>query len=120
MKKTAALATSLLLVGLGTSACGGGGGSSAPTDASMEEFCTNFNAIPDDPSADEVQDALKEVGTPKDMPGEARKGFELLIDKADELDELEDFDQAAIADRLGVEGTTQIVAFFQYVAANCV
>lgn len=120
MKKSAALATSLLLVGLGASACGGGGGDGAPTDASVEEFCSNFTGIPDDASGNEVADKLKDVGTPAGIPGDARKGFELLIDKANDLEDLKEFDEATLKDRLGAEGTAQMIAFFQYAITTCV
>jgi len=118
MKKTAALATSILLVGLGASACGGGA-SSAPTDASKEKFCSNFENIPDDASGNEAADVLKEVGTPDDISEDARKGFELLIDKADDFDNLDNVDEAALKDEFGEDGARQFLAFFQYFATKC-
>ena len=96
-----ALATTL---GASLSACSGddgGSGASAPDDASLEEFCSAFNDLFDDVLSKAASDdsaaavrALKdwaaeigEVGTPEDMPAEARNGFEVFVDQARELDE---------------------------------
>ncbi len=94
-----ALATAL-------TACGGsdGGdekGTSAPDDASTSDFCDGFNglfekvlaqATSGDSSA--MITALKDwagdmedVGTPSDMPDDARHGFELFVQQAKDLDE---------------------------------
>ena len=59
----------------------------APEEASVDEFCKPFTDAGMDPKLSEVADQLKDVGTPKDIPDDARKGFEILIDHADELDD---------------------------------
>ncbi len=85
-------------------ACGGsdgGSGSAAPDDASKDDFCEGFNglfekvlaqATSGDSSA--MITALKDwagdmedVGTPSDMPDDARRGFELFVEQAKNLDE---------------------------------
>ena len=100
---------------LGTAAaCGGGSG--APTDASEEDFCAAYQSVAEDigdlglesgeePDMGKVVDAMKgwgeeleEVGTPEDIPEDARKGFEVAVDTlgdldADELKSIEDFDK---------------------------
>jgi hypothetical protein len=91
----------LLLVGAATSACGGGG---APTDASEKDFCKTQSSLladllPDDmsnpelPSDEQMARAVKdwgvdleEVGTPEDIPDEARKGFDHVVEQARKVD----------------------------------
>ncbi len=95
----AAVATPLLLAGTLT-ACGGG----APTDASKKDFCEFHDADPDlsgldeDSSNKEIAEVLKEeldklvedaeeIGTPEDIPDDAREGFEINLETSKELDE---------------------------------
>jgi len=124
MKKAAALATSLLLVGLGASACGGGA-SGAPKDASVEDFCSTMQGFGDD-SAEESKvadhvDELKDTGTPSDMPEDARKGFEFIIENAEKLDETGKTlaDQAAFEDAFSPDAYTQLMALFTYYGSTC-
>lgn len=102
LSRVAALAApAVLLVSL--TACGGDDGSDAPESASKEDFCEAYDAEPDlegiDPSASPeeqadaivtaIQDAtdrLAEVGTPEDIPDDAREGFEVVIEVANNLD----------------------------------
>ena len=90
----------LLLVGAATSACGGG----APTDASEKDFCKTQSSLladllPDDmsnpelPSDEQMAKAVKdwaadleEVGTPEDIPDDARKGFDRVVEQARKVD----------------------------------
>lgn len=84
------------------SACGG-----APTDASAEDYCDAFIDTPkglesDDAgeqadAAGEWADNLNEVGTPEDIDGDAREGFEIFVDflgdvNEDDIKDLEDAD----------------------------
>lgn len=96
-------AGAVLLVGAVTTACGGGGGG-APTDASEKEFCETQSSLiedllPDDmtnpevPSNEEMATAVKDwgkkledVGTPEDISDEARKGFEAVVQQANDID----------------------------------
>ena len=58
---------------------------SSPTDASAKDFCTTYAAIVNSGESDLATEKaavtkLAQVGTPKDMPADARKGYELLVD----------------------------------------
>jgi hypothetical protein len=98
-----AVAGALLATGLG--ACDGDedrpSGSSGPDHASTEEFCDAYGDLVDDvmsqaSSGDSaamiraLQDWAAEiegVGTPEEMPEDARAGLELFVDRAGDLDE---------------------------------
>ena len=91
---------------------GSGGGAAAPQDASVEEFCETFNGLFDQVLSEDVAGdqaamvralqewarEIEEVGTPSDIPDDARRGFELFVEQAQEIDE-----DATLADleRLG-------------------
>ena len=62
--------------GTGSSASSG---SDAPTDASIEDFCSTFEAT-QMISGDDAAVQLAATGTPSDIPADARAGFEFLID----------------------------------------
>ncbi len=99
VRTLAAVAASVLLAGTLT-ACGG-----APTDASKEDFCNDVhNAEPDLEGLDEnssnaeiakqfkeefdkITERAEEVGTPEDIPDDAREGFEITLEKAKDLSE---------------------------------
>lgn len=97
LKRPLAGAGAAVLLALSLTACGGG----APADASVADFCevtqgnTTDKAFGDaiaDEDWDEVADLIKEqtdeveeVGTPEDIPDDAREGFELQIDAAGDL-----------------------------------
>lgn len=118
MKKMA-IAASLLLVGIGTSACGGDS-NSAPTDASMETFCSTLTSIADDASAEDVAEALTKVGTPSDIPADARAGFEFMVDNAKELEEFDPSDASALEDKFGATDAKNMTAFVNYLVSSCV
>lgn len=95
------LAAALTLTGCGSDP----DGSTAPTEASKGEFCEVVSSL--DPSdADRVVDDLLETGTPAGIPGDARAGFEVMIEKATE-DSISDADQEKVA------------AFLAYVTDTC-
>lgn len=92
------------LVAAALTACSddsGGGGSAAPDDASVEEFCETFNGLfervlSEDVAGDQAAMVralrewardIEEVGTPSDIPDDARHGFELFVEQAQEIDE---------------------------------
>lgn len=92
------LAGLLLLLGPLTG-CGAEGGDSAPGDATEEEFCaayaglfSNFGSLdPGDTEAGvrafrEWAAEMEQVGTPEDIPAEARDGFEVMVDSIQEID----------------------------------
>ena len=108
LRRSLATASAATLLGLSLSACSGGTGvagiGGAPEDASVDDFCQAYTSLQDDivegldanASADEqaqravslLQDwtaQLEEVGTPSDIPDEAREGYELILETADDL-----------------------------------
>jgi hypothetical protein len=135
------LTGAVLLVGAVTSACGGGGGG-APSDASKDGFCEAADSlmtdlVPDDltagelPSDKDMAQAVKdwgsrmeEVGTPEDISDDARKGFEQVVDQAEDIDasefsmdNLEDL-EAGGADA-SAEEKKQAEAFGTYLTDTC-
>ena len=130
----------VLLVGAVTSACGEGGG--APTDASKDGFCEAAHSLmsdllpedlstPELPSDEDMAQAVKdwgsrmeEVGTPDDIPDDARKGFETVVDQAREIDaadfsieKLEELEQGGADASKEVE--EQADAFGDYLTETC-
>ena len=134
------LTGAVLLVGVATSACGGGGG--APSDASKDSFCEAANSLmsdlvpadattPDLPSGREMAQAVKdwgarmeEVGTPEGISEDARKGFESVVDQAEEID-AEDFSMENLEDLekggadASAEEEKQAEAFGNYLTDTC-
>jgi len=112
MKRFSLLAALLLVLGL-LAGCGssdsdadggsgsGGGVADAPKNASVEDFCGAFMDLIEQATqpgaelsdADQVKLAkdlskkLQEIGTPEDMPADARKGFEKALQLIDDLSE---------------------------------
>lgn len=98
-KRPMVAAGAAAVLALSLTACGGGGGddaADAPKDASKDGFCEKLNAFDsiesnDNPTEDEFNDIkdqileLRDVGTPKEITGEAREGFEIFIDAVDGL-----------------------------------
>ena len=134
------LTGAVLLVGAVTSACGEGGG--APTDASKDGFCEAANSLmsdllpedlstPELPSDEDMAQAVKdwgsrmeEVGTPDDIPDDARKGFETVVEQAKEIDaadfsieKLEELEQGGADASKEVE--EQADAFGDYLTETC-
>jgi hypothetical protein len=122
-----------LLAGCGEDGAGGADAADAPSDASVEGFCQPFvdmlqevSAQGEDLSdADAVQlaketaDKLRETGTPADMPEDARRGFELLVEKLAELPEDATKDEVEKAQELTEEEQTYSTALSQYIASSC-
>jgi len=116
---------------LALTACGG-----PPTDASKSEFCAVAvdrswaEDLPDDADGEQIVDGfgswaedLEEVGTPKGMPGEARRGFEVTVDYLGDLDadDFEDLSDAAdVAGDLSEDEQEEVEAFNAYVTETCV
>lgn len=128
--KHALLAASLVLVAGTTVGCGGG----APTDASTDDFCGVFDdfyktasELGADAEDSEVIKALKEtgekleeVGTPEDMPDDAREGFELTVETIAELDEdatQEDLEK--LEEEFSAEEKKKSDAFDKYLEETC-
>jgi len=128
IKRPAAAVGAAVLLAFSLSACGG-----APTDASEEDFCEAYNGIAEvgeideddfDAQADAANDyaeELEEVGTPENIPDDARKGFEVWVEVFGDLDadDLEDEDaQKAIEDKYE-DDEDDVEAFSAYAAETC-
>lgn len=100
----AALTLAGLALALGAiTGCGSDGSDagSSPTDASVEDFCANFETVNSDLLAVEdtedmaevvtiLQDGaanMTETGTPEDIPDDARAGLVATIDAINDLDD---------------------------------
>jgi hypothetical protein len=128
--KRALLVGLVLVAGLLT----GCGDDDSSTGASKKEFCGTFDDLVDDfqkLGADaepaeavkvlkEAGDHLADVGTPSDMPDDARAGFEYVLDQIDKLDD--DATRKEI-DQLGADATDQQQAdqkaYQDYLNATC-
>lgn len=102
IKRPLAAAGAAVLLALALTACGG-----SPTNASEKDYCEAVNGINDnedlikavtdedwDKAADLLKDSaeeIEEVGTPEDIPDDAREGFELQLDASADIsgDDLE-------------------------------
>ncbi|MGA8845565.1 MAG: hypothetical protein WB471_03005 [Nocardioides sp.] len=133
LRRRAAAASAPLLLALSLTACGGDDATSAPDDASAEDFCSVFleqsgEAAADDAKAqlDEVRelaDNLGEVGTPAEFSAEAREGFEVFLDFVANLDEeaVDDFNNAADpSDIFGGDDAEKVAAFTTEAASACI
>jgi hypothetical protein len=133
------LTATVLLVGAVTTACGGGG---APSDASEKDFCDTQTSLlqdllPDDmtnpeiPSDQEMAKAVKnwgkkleQVGTPDDIPDDARKGFERVMEQANDIDPADfSIDKLEQLESGGAEASAeakkQAQAFTDYLTETC-
>lgn len=135
--RKATLAVAATALALGTLAgCGGdgGSGSAAPDDASQEDFCEAFatlfkdimaQALSGDPeltvkAIKDWADDMQDVGTPEDMPDEAREGFEVFIDAARDLpDDATLEDLQALGDDLPEEDQAAGDAFGDWASETC-
>ena len=137
------MTTVAILVGAVPTACGGGGaGGGAPSDASERDFCDTQSSLIDDllpddltnpevPSNEEMAEAVKgwgakleEIGTPDDIPEDARKGFEAVVQQAKEIDasdftieKLEELEEGG--ENASVEVKEQATAFTDYLTEKC-
>lgn len=142
IKRSLAAAGAAALLSVGLAACGG-----APSDASEKDFCEQvgekageeFNEAFADGDWDKLAELTKEyaeeaeeVGTPEDIPDDAREGWEIQIDKAknldgEELEELykkslenpdEDSEDPFTAD-LSKEDKKKVEAYTEYESETC-
>lgn len=114
MRRLALVGASLALLGGMTAACGG-----SPDDASKDDFCKAYEKI-DGESFDDVKDAAEElgdVGTPKEIEGDARDGFEKMLDIVDDADNEDDATEAI--DDLDSDDTKKIRAFTEKASEVC-
>lgn len=136
------MTAAVCLVAAVTSACGGDGGAGTPTDASETSFCDTQSSLiedllPDDltnpevPSNEEMATAVKnwgkkleEVGTPDDIPEDARAGFEAIVQQAKDInaadfsiEKLEELEQGG--KDASAEVKEQAAAFSDYLTEKC-
>lgn len=113
-KRIALVGASLVLMGGMTAACGG-----SPEDASEKDFCAAYEKV------DEVDDFeglkaavedLEDVGTPKGISEDGRKGFEIAVDAIGDLENEEDeLDEDSYSDK----DKERLEAFTTYAAETC-
>lgn len=111
----------------------GGDGGAAQGDASVADFCGALKAFQGDlsdadPTADpaayvktlkDAADKLQKVGTPSDMPGDAKAGFDLTVTTISGLpDEATNEDLAKINDVSDAD-QAKIKALEEYIATEC-
>ena len=145
MKRTSLVVVLLLALGL-VAGCGGddsstagaddGGGSAGgpPTNASTEEFCGTFLDLIEKASqqgsdvsdadavklAKEAADRLEEVGTPEDIPADARRAFEKAIELIHSIpDDATVKEMDEIAADLTEEQQADLQALTAYVTKTC-
>ena len=116
IKRPAAAVGAAALLAFSLTACGG-----APTDASEEDFCEAVLEQPgnDADSIHDWADELEEVGTPEDIPDDAREGFELLVDTAKDVDD-DDLDDENFADEFSDDDQEKFTAYSAYLAETCI
>lgn len=135
--KLGLLAASLVLVAGGAVGCGddGGGGSAKGDDdsgASTEDFCGAFQAFADDLTdvtgeEENLGEILKtaakrieDVGTPEDIPDDAKEGLQLTLDAiADLPDDASAEDMTGLEDGFSKEDKEKTDAFSDYLEKTC-
>ncbi len=115
MRAALAGAGLVLMAGLVTG-CG------SPDDAPEGDFCEEFQKLGEsgddfDKSKDAFKD-LEDTGTPEDMPDDAREGYEIILDIADEAEDQEDAEKRA--QDLSKDDQEKVAAFGAYTVKTCV
>ncbi|MEN8706207.1 MAG: hypothetical protein ABF306_08735 [Nocardioides marinisabuli] len=121
LRPLAGIAGLALVLG-GAAACGSDDPAAAPEDASQEDFCQVYADISadEDDDLDAIKDAVErlvEVGTPEDIPDEARGGLETLAEMVQSADGDEELER--LAEEAGQEAQGDILAFIAYGAEVC-
>jgi hypothetical protein len=133
--RPAAAAGAAAVLALSLTACGGGAGSDAPTDASTDDFCGAYQGFAEamggsggeDISEDawnSVQDAIDEmaeVGTPEDISDEQRQGFEVFVNEISDLS-YDDVKDASAEDEIvevSEEDDAAVDEFGSYAGETC-
>lgn len=131
---TPARVATLLLLGAALTGCGGADASAAPQDATRADFCDAYASQVEtlatlDPQKDAdravagLQDWAeqgRDVGTPKDMPADARRGFETIVEEISALDpDATARDLERIGEDVGRRAERDLAAFGEYAVATC-
>jgi len=114
MRRVLVGATMVLVAGL-TAGCG------SPDDASKDDFCDAIEGLTKagsdfGKSRDAFAD-LGDTGTPEGISADAREGFEILVDLADEADSNEDAEKSA--KDLSSDEKKKVDAFGKYAGKTC-
>ena len=121
---------------LATTAVACGGSDDAPTDASDKDFCEGQSSLMQDLAssgekapepaelAELIQDwadEVEEIGTPEDIPEDARAGFETTIEQARDIsaEDLEADNLDKLGEELSGDAEKQAEAFNRYVGDTC-
>lgn len=135
IKRPLAAAGAAALLAITLTACGG-----APADASVDDFCKAtqdnsggeefFKAIEDEDwdkleeLIKEQADDIEEVGTPEDIPDDAREGFEIQLDaakgiSADDIEKAFKDDEDPFEADLSDEDKKKVEAYTEYENETC-
>ena len=133
--KLGLVAASLILVAGGAVGCGddGGGGGAGNDAPSTDDFCGALKDFQDDfgdadPTKDlkgyiqSLKDAakkLEDVGTPDDMPDDAKEGFDITIDTIKGLDDEATLEDLAKIGDVSEDDQKKIDALDDYIAKEC-
>jgi hypothetical protein len=123
--KVAAAAALLVVLG-GTAACGSSDSSSSasgagPTDADKTSFCDTFKKLSDSTTPKEAAAAFQKVGTPSDITGDARQGYEVLVSHLSTMpDNASSSDLTAMQQKLSATDKQDVIAFVTYLTKECV
>jgi hypothetical protein len=125
----------LVLVAGGAVGCGGndGGGGSASSAPSTKDFCGALKGFQDDfadadPTKDlkayiktlkDAADKLENVGTPKDIPADAKAGFALTIKKIKDLDDSATLDDLSSIGDVSDADQKKLDALDAYISKTC-
>ena len=131
--KLAMTAASLILVVGGAAACGSDDGGSDKT-ASKDDFCGAFQQFYDDLTASFTEEEpenlgkvlkdaakkIRDVGTPKDIPEDAKDGLEITLDAIDDLpDDATSEDISNLEGDFSEEEKKKTEAFSDYLEKTC-
>lgn len=114
------------LAGCGSDDDGESDAAAAPENASVDDFCTKFNGLYDKLFSGDLSSVkdwaadMADVGTPGDMPDDARKGYEVMIATIKGLDDnlsLEDFQ--SLGDDLSAADNEAVDAFGDWTTDTC-
>lgn len=99
-----------------------GEAANAPKDAATSDFCSTYAAIVQsgDSDLDSEKAAiakLNKIGTPKDMPEDARTGYELLVTAISTATSADQLSQ--LGEDLSQTDTDKLLSFSQYLTTTC-
>jgi hypothetical protein len=135
--KLGLVAASLILVAGGAVGCGddggGGGGLTGNNAPSTDDFCGALKDFQDDFSeADPTKDLegyikslkdaaqkLEDVGTPDDMPDDAKEGFDITLETIKGLEDDATLEDLAKIGDVSEEDQKKIDALDDYIAKEC-